>query len=129
YQAFAHVLGDSEGEPMPLTEDSPVRDERYPYRNRGERPDDYDKLDVEPVYLDRGATVLRLPMVYGEHDRQRREEFILRRVRARRSRIPMGPGTWLWTRGYVGDAARAVLAALDSDRTAGQILNVGEPVR
>jgi nucleoside-diphosphate-sugar epimerase len=129
YQAFAHVLGDSEGEPMPLTEDSRVRDERYPYRNRGERPDDYDKLDVEPAYLDRGATVLRLPMVYGEHDRQRREEFILRRVRAGRTRIPVGPGSWLWTRCYVGDVAGLVLAALSADSAVGQILNVGEPVR
>jgi nucleoside-diphosphate-sugar epimerase len=127
YRAFGHVLADREGEPVPITEDSPVRDERYPYRERGERPDDYDKLDVEPAYRERGAAVLRLAMIYGEHDPQRREEFILRRVRAGRPRIPVGPGSWLWTRCYVGDVAAAVLAALGNPRAAGEVFNVGEP--
>jgi nucleoside-diphosphate-sugar epimerase len=129
YQAFGLVLADAEGEPVPLDEDAPVRARRYPYRGRGERDDDYDKLDVEPLYLARGAAVLRLAMIYGEHDHQRREEFMLRRVRAGRTRIPMGTGSWLWTRCYVGDVARAVLAAVDQpDAGAGRVFNVGEPV-
>jgi nucleoside-diphosphate-sugar epimerase len=127
YRAFGHVLADREGEPVPLNEDSPVRDERYPYRDRGERPSDYDKLDVEPAYRERGAAVLRLAMIYGEHDPQRREEFILRRVRAGRPRIPVGPGSWLWTRCYVGDVAGAVLATLGNPRAAGEVFNIGEP--
>jgi len=127
YRAFGHVLNDREGEPVPITEDSPVRDERYPYRETGGRPDDYDKLDVEPAYLERGAAVLRLAMIYGEHDPQRREEFILRRVRAGRPRVPVGPGSWLWTRCYVGDVAAAVLAAVGNPRAAGEVFNVGEP--
>jgi nucleoside-diphosphate-sugar epimerase len=127
YRAFGHVLADREGEPVPLNEDSPVRDERYPYRERGGRPSDYDKLDVEPAYLERGAAVLRLSMIYGEHDPQRREEFILRRVRAGHRRIPIGPGSWLWTRCYVGDVAGAVLATLGNPRAAGEVFNVGEP--
>lgn len=131
YQAFAHVLADSEGEPLPVDEESPVRTNRYPYRDRegSGRDHDYDKLDVEPLYLARGAAVLRLAMIYGEHDPQRREEFILRRVRAGRTRIPVGPATWLWTRCYVGDVARAVLAAIDRPTAgAGKVFNVGEPV-
>jgi nucleoside-diphosphate-sugar epimerase len=127
YRAFAHVLADREGEPVPLNEESPVRDERYPYRDLGERPSDYDKLDVEPAYRERGAAVLRLAMIYGEHDPQRREEFILRRVRAGRTRIPVGPGSWLWTRCYVGDVAGAVLATLGNPRAAGEVFNIGEP--
>lgn len=65
---------------MPLTEDSELRRDRYPYRGAGLEgvPDDYDKLDVEERWLDRGAVVLRLPMVYGPHDRQRREDLVLR---------------------------------------------------
>jgi UDP-glucose 4-epimerase len=66
-------------------------------------------------------------MIYGEHDPQRREEFILRRVRAGRRRIPVGLGNWLWTRCYVGDVASAVLAAIGSPAAHGQVLNVGEP--
>lgn len=92
YRAYSSLRSGVETDPVPLDESSPVRTERYPYR--GELPglDDYEKLDVEEVYARRGATVCRLPMVYGEHDGQRREEFILRRVRAGRARIPVGSG-------------------------------------
>jgi len=128
YEAFANVLhGDRESEPVPLNEESRLREVRYPYRGGGVRPDDYDKLDVEPSYLERDATVLRLAMIYGEHDHQRREEFILRRVRAGRTRIPIGTGTWLWTRCYVGDVSAAVLACLGNARVTAEVLNIGEP--
>ncbi len=129
YHAFGLLLDDSEGEPLPVTEASAVRPGRYPYRGREERAglDDYDKLDVEPEYLARGGAVLRLAMIYGEHDPQHREEFILRRVRGGRRRIPVGPGTWLWTRCYVGDVASAALAAIDTPAAAGEVFNVGEP--
>lgn len=127
YEAFWLVLNDREGEPVPLNESSRVREVRYPYKELGQRPDNYDKLDVEPSYLDRGATVLRLAMIYGERDPQRREEFVLRRVRARRTRIPIGAATWLWTRGYVGDVSAAVQATLGNPRAAGEVFNIGEP--
>jgi UDP-glucose 4-epimerase len=129
YRAFGLLLDDAEGEPLPVTENSAVRANRYPYRDRREGAGlaDYDKLDVEPLYTERGAAVLRLAMIYGEHDAQRREEFILRRVRAGRRQIPVGPGTWLWTRCYVGDVATAVLAAIGTPAAAGEIFNVGEP--
>lgn len=128
YEAFWLVLdGNREGEPVPLNEGSRVRDIRYPYAKSGERPSDYDKLDVEPSYVERGAAVLRLAMIYGEHDRQRREEFILRRVRAGRTRIPIGGGSWLWSRGYVGDVSAAILATLGNPAVAGEIINIGEP--
>jgi nucleoside-diphosphate-sugar epimerase len=127
YEAFACVLGDRESEPVPLNEESRLREIRYPYRGGGVRPDDYDKLDVEPSYLERGGTVLRLAMIYGEHDHQRREEFILRRVRAGRTRIPFGTGMWLWSRAYVGDVSSAVLACLGNPHIGGEVLNIGEP--
>lgn len=135
YQAFHLVLRDlttpgtgGEAEPVPLAETARLRTARHIYADGGSRPDDYEKLDVEPTYLERGATVLRLAMIYGEHDHQRREEFVLRRVRAGRTRIPVGPGTWLWTRAYVGDVSAAVLACLGNPAVAGAVLNIGEPV-
>jgi nucleoside-diphosphate-sugar epimerase len=88
--------------------------------------DDYDKLDVEDVYLPLGATSLRLPMVYGPHDYQLREEFILRRVRAGRNRIPFGAGMWLACRAYVGDVARGARLALESASTEGIAINLCE---
>src|SRR6185312_16385553 len=69
---------------------------------------------------------MRLPMVYGERDYQRREEFILRRVRAARTRIPFGAGMWLACRGYVRDIARGVRLALENDQARGHIFNLCE---
>jgi nucleoside-diphosphate-sugar epimerase len=125
YRAFGSVLADRETDPVPITEESPVRSDRYPYRGRLAGRDDYDKLDVEDVYLPRGALSVRLPMVYGERDYQRREEFILRRVRAGRRQIPFGTGSWLTCRGYVRDIARALRLALDKPSVTG-VLNLCE---
>jgi nucleoside-diphosphate-sugar epimerase len=125
YRAFGALLQDHETDPVPIDEESPVRAERYPYRGKLADRDDYDKLDVEDVFLPRGALVLRLPMVYGEHDYQLREEFILRRIRAGRDRIPVGAGTWLACRGYVRDVARAVRLALRTPETTG-VMNICE---
>ena len=127
YQAFWHVLNSSEGEPVPLTETSAVRSIRYPYGEaRGDHVG-YEKLDVEPSYLERGGTVLRLAMIYGEHDIQRREEFILRRVRAGRDRIPIGAATFLWTRCHVADVSAAVLATIGNPLAASEVFNICEP--
>jgi nucleoside-diphosphate-sugar epimerase len=126
YRAFGALNEDRETDPVPIDEDSPVRPNRYPYRGKMEGMDDYDKLDVEGVYLAHGGTSLRLPMVYGEHDYQRREEFILGRVRAGRKRIPFGAGTWLACRGYVRDLARGARLALESSVSAGEVLNLCE---
>jgi nucleoside-diphosphate-sugar epimerase len=129
YRAFGALLAGTETDPLPLDETSPVRAERYPYRGRphpSPDADTYEKLDVEAAYLAREATVCRLPMVYGERDHQRREEPILRRVRAGRDRIPAGSGTWLWTRGYGRDMAAGIRLALESEACLAEVLNLGE---
>jgi nucleoside-diphosphate-sugar epimerase len=126
YRAFGSALQGGETDALPLDETAPLREQRYPYRGMIEGRDDYDKLDVEAAYLARAATVCRLPMVYGERDYQRREEKLLRRVRAGRPRIPVGAGNWLWTRGYVRDVAAGVRLALESEATVGEVLNLGE---
>ncbi|HYR49375.1 MAG TPA: NAD-dependent epimerase/dehydratase family protein [Candidatus Eisenbacteria bacterium] len=126
YRAFGALNDERETDPVPLDENSAVRPTRYPYRGLMPGMDHYDKLDVEDVYLARGATSVRLPMVYGEHDYQLREEFILRRVRAGRSRIPFGAGTWLACRAYVRDVARGVQLVLESSDAAGHVFNLCE---
>ena len=120
YAAYGALLADEQTEAVPLDEDSPLRTERHPHGGA------YEKLDVEPRYLDRGATVLRVGFVYGEHDTQRREDFVLKRIRAERERIPIGAGSWLMSRVYVQDVARAVVLALTSDAARGEVLNVCE---
>jgi nucleoside-diphosphate-sugar epimerase len=126
YRAFGALNQDRETDPVPLDETSAVRPTRYPYRGQVPGMEQYDKLDVEDVYLPRGATSVRLPMVYGEHDYQLREEFILRRLRAGRDRIPFGSGTWLASRGYVRDIARGVHLVLKTPAAMGQVLNLCE---
>jgi nucleoside-diphosphate-sugar epimerase len=107
YRAFGAVLAGTETDPVPVDETSPVRPERYPYRGRtlvSTDADTYEKLDVEAAYLAREATV----------------------VRAGRSRIPAGAGSWLWTRGYVRDVAAGIRLALESDAAVAEVLNLGE---
>jgi nucleoside-diphosphate-sugar epimerase len=127
YRAYGAVHAGTITDAVPVDETSPVRPERYPYRGQMPGMDDYDKLDVEERWLARRGTVLRLPMVYGELDYQRRQELILRRVRAGRTRIPVGSGSALFTYGYVGDIARGVRLALEQPEVAaGEVFNLGE---
>ena len=53
---------------------------------------------------------------------------MLRRVRAGRSRILFGAGTWLCTRLHVADAAVAVRAAVETPAAAGQVFNIAPQV-
>lgn len=126
YRAYELVLAGEEGEPLPVDESGALRNGRYPNRGRGWGCDDYDKIHVEEGYLGHGGVVLRLPRTYGEFDAQRREEPLLRRIRAGRRRIPVGAANWMWTRGYVGEVARSVLAVLDHPELAGEAFNIGE---
>src|SRR5689334_21009784 len=83
YRAFGRV-NLKEGGPVdlsPITEDSPLRENLYPYRRETPRDaddpqklhDDYDKILIERVVMsdpELPGTVLRLPMVYGPRDYQ-----------------------------------------------------------
>ena len=125
YRAFSSAQHGLVTDAVPLDEDSPVRADRNPYAIPPYGAA-YSKLDVEDVVLPRGATVLRLPMVHGPHDPQRREEPVLRRVRAGRTRIPVGTADALLPRGFVGDVARAVRLAVETGAAAGRVVNVCE---
>jgi nucleoside-diphosphate-sugar epimerase len=136
YRAFATLnAGGAPTDAVPLDENAPLREgaQRYPYRGLPplpgggvENPDAYEKLDVERVYLERGACVLRLPMVYGERDPKRREEFVLRRVRAGRKRIPIGAANLLWSRLHVREVARVTRLAAERSREAYGVFNIAE---
>lgn len=130
-------LSDAPPDPTPLTEDSPLRDRLFPFRDEADGPDDfrhdYDKILVEQVVMsapDLPGTALRLPRVYGPGDRQHRLHGYLRAMDAGQPTLALPPGVaaWPWTRAYVEDAASAVaLAAMDA-RAAGRVYNVGEAV-
>ncbi len=142
YQAFAGVNGKETGpvESGPITEESPLRENLYPYR--GETPreqddpkrwqDDYDKILVERVVMgdaDLPGTILRLPMVYGPGDYQHRLFRFLKRMDDKRPAILLdeAEAQWRWTHGYVENVAGAIALAVTDERAAGRIYNVGEP--
>jgi nucleoside-diphosphate-sugar epimerase len=132
YRAFASLHEDVVTDAVPLREDAPLRTGPPPDRvvmpGWSYEADRYEKLDVERIYLERGATICRLPVVYGEHDYKRREEFVLARARAGRSRIPVGAATLLLSRGYAPEIARGL--RLVAERTGGggkgEIFNLAE---
>ena len=122
YRAYASFHRGLAVEPVPLTELSPRRGPEHWYIDRP----DQENVEFEDVYLAARATVLRLGAVYGPHDDPSRLEFILRRVRAKRSRIPIGSGSLRFSRVYVRDVARAVERALTVDAIGGRAFNVCE---
>ena len=119
YRAFSSAHEGIQTDAVPLDESSPVRDRRFFVA-----PDD-ENLEIEEAYLAQDGVVLRLGAVYGENDYQRRHEFILRRVRAGRSRIPVGNGGCLFSRCYVGDVAVAARLAIEH-APPGEVFNVAE---
>jgi nucleoside-diphosphate-sugar epimerase len=122
-------------EAMPLTEDSPLRAQLYPYRHPSQSQDDwfrlYDKILVERTVMSDPvlpATVLRLPAVYGPGDAQHRLFPFIRRIEDGRRFIPMAreKASWRWTHGYVANVAHAITLAVTDERAAGRIYNVGD---
>jgi nucleoside-diphosphate-sugar epimerase len=116
-------------QPGPLDEDAPLRVQLYPYGRRAETPKgtfvDYDKILVERVVLDAGATVLRLPKVWGPGDPGTLVSTALRtQLVGEPVAIAAAHARWRWTHGYVEDVAHAIGLAALSPRA--RVYNVGE---
>jgi len=133
YRAYGRLHRSEPGapEPVPYAEYAPLRERLYPYRGAGREADDYEKILVERVVMaspDLPGTVLRLPMVYGERDPQRRLFLELRRMDDGRPAIVVEQtfARWRWTRGYVENVAHAIALAVDDPRSINRIYNVGE---
>ena len=142
YRAFGRVNGKESGpiESIPITEESPLRQNLYPYRGETLRndddpkrwQDDYDKILVERVVMsdpNLPGTILRLPMVYGPGDYQHRLFSYLKRMDDKRPAILLdeAEAQWRWTHGYVENVADAIALAVTDQRSSGHIYNVGEP--
>jgi nucleoside-diphosphate-sugar epimerase len=141
YRAYEIALGLAAGppEPVPLTEESPLRTTLHPYRNRpvGSIPfdwvtPDYDKILVERVVRREPslpATILRLPMVYGPGDPLHRFHGFLKRMDDGRPAILIDEtwATWQGPMGYVEDVAAAIALAVTNEAAAGRTYNIAEP--
>jgi len=135
YRSYGRLLGTEPGPPdaMPLTETSPLREKLYPFRGgNGPKADDYDKILVERTVLAEPsvlpATILRLPMVFGPGDYQRRLFPYLKRMDDGRAAIPLGAkqAAWRTSRGFVENVAEAISRAVLDPRSATRTYNVAD---
>jgi nucleoside-diphosphate-sugar epimerase len=139
YRAYGRSLGTEPGppDPLPLVEESPLREKLYPYRGAILRAEDdpdrwideYDKIPVERVLLadpDLPGTILRLPMVYGP-DTHRAYDYLKRMADGRPAiLLSEGVAQWRGVRSYVENVAAAIALAVTDPRAAGRIYNVAE---
>lgn len=135
-----HGLESGAMEPMPLTEDSPLRTvlQTYPPEQItmlkgifGWLDEEYDKIPVERTVLaarDIITTVLRLPMVYGPGDPLHRLGDLVRQMNSGETaiRIQQDLAGWRGSRGYVENVARAIALAAITDRDESRVYNVGD---
>ena len=139
YRAYAVVRQADKGplEPVPISEDSSVRNNRYPYKDPVKDSDDwcnrYDKIPLEEMVMNNPyftATVVRLPAVYGPNDPQHRlfHYFKLKPLHDNRPFILLDKGyaNWLWSQGYVEDVAYGIALAITNERAAGRLYNIAE---
>lgn len=137
YKAYGLLNGSEQGEPvsLPMDEDAPLREVLYPYRAQATGEDDfrynYDKIPAEKRTLassELPGTVLRLPMVFGPNDFQRRLLSFFKPMDDGRKAIVMDEryAQWRSTYGYVENVAAAIALACTDDRANGRIYNVGD---
>nr|WP_206046142.1 NAD-dependent epimerase/dehydratase family protein [Novosphingobium panipatense] len=112
-------------DPVPLTEDAPLRSELFPYRGMeeqlGDYARDYEKILAEEVLRNSplpGWTILRLPKVYGPEDNGDLGTIY----------GFAGAPHWRWTHGYVRNVAHAIVTAATHANGRNEIFNVGEEV-
>jgi nucleoside-diphosphate-sugar epimerase len=120
----------------PINEQGALRSHHFPYRNQADHADDlrydYDKILVEKKLRELApcpVTIVRLPMVYGPGDPQRRVQAEVERFQAHAGdrTLSAAEAAWRCTRGFVEDVADAIVLAGFAPGAAGQTYNVGEP--
>lgn len=121
-----------------VNEDSPLRSTAYPYRYDEPRTkedpdqylDDYDKIPIEIAVqqLASAWTILRLPMIYGPGDKQRRFRWAIAPMLRNHETltIPRTWANWQSTYGYIENVGAAVAATLGNPSAYIQIFNVAE---
>jgi nucleoside-diphosphate-sugar epimerase len=137
YRAYGRLMRQEPGklEPMPATEDSPLRGTLFVYRRMARSDDDpllnYDKRLVEDMLrrtVDSRTTIIRAASVYGPGDPDRHLFPILKRIDDGRSGIIIGetPAGWSWSWVYVDNLAVAIAEAATRTEAAGRTYNVAD---
>lgn len=125
--------------PEPATEDSPLRQMRYPYRSNSRRPqgveadlfEDYDKIPVEEAARADprlAATIVRLPMIFGPGDKQRRFGWAIHNaVPGQPFALDARAARWLNSYAYIDDVADGLALAATHPAAAGRTYNIAQP--
>ena len=131
YRAFARLWRSEPGppDPLPLTEESPLRQKASP--DRGSVRVDFDNVEVEESIVGGGefpVTALRLPATHGPGDAQHRLYELVRPMDDGRPVILIDErfADWRWARGYVEDVAVAIALAATHERASGRVYNVAQ---
>jgi nucleoside-diphosphate-sugar epimerase len=140
YRNYGGLLRKEATQPIldAMGEEAPLRTSRYPYRETKPRAnndpdrwlDDYDKIPIEADAVARHGidwTILRLPMVFGPGDRQRRFGWLIRPLAAGAEHIAM-PRQWAQWRtsyGHVEDVAAGIALAATHEAASRRVFNLG----
>jgi len=136
YRAYGKLQRRETGPPdaVPLAEDAPLRESRYPYRDKAPGADHwmerYDKILVERIVMrqrDLPAAILRFPAVLGSGEHRRFQRWLQPMLRgAAELRIQDSWAAWRWTHGFAEDVAESIVLAATNPGAAGLVYNVGE---
>jgi len=140
YRNYELLQRKSTGTPIhhAVDEDSELRKTRFPYRDAVPRPkdakdrylDDYDKIPIEHAVKGMSCdwTIVRLPMVYGPGDKQRRFRWAIKPM-IRGQKILVIPSSWArWhsTYAYIDNVAEGIALTLGNPKARNRVFNIGE---
>jgi nucleoside-diphosphate-sugar epimerase len=123
YKAF-EVFNRLSGAPVqdvPLTETAPLRDARHFCRYNG---DEYEKIEVETASLASPViepVILRLGMVFGANDPNRRFYDIIEAARGGVITLPANAVTWKTCYTGVKNVAHGIALAVEKGKTGGDL--------
>lgn len=137
YLAYDIFLGRETGYiPTPMTEISPLRNQFYFLKDfdpallpawLGGR--DYEKIHVEKVLMNDSeiqGTILRLPMIYGPGDVQKRFLEIIENFKEGKIVLDEETAHWKGCWGYIDNVVEAIALAAIEERAAGQIYHIAD---
>lgn len=138
YRSFGVMIGSEAGaiDNSPMDEEAPLRQVLYPYRRTSESRikgkewlEDYDKIPAERAFLSQRElpiNIIRLPMVYGPGDPDRRVDSYVEQMVSRRDIVLQETASgWRNSRAYVENIAEAIIRIVHAGPP-GRIYNIAE---